>query len=540
MRSKLVRDKIPNWLKDGLHSLWGRIVVETAMLGALACVPILSAKLSQYAIDEVVMARSMRNLQKLLCMCVGCVTVVLALKYAVAWISAVTRQRFALFARLRLWSHWLDGASSESHQAGEVANRLLGDVFTVGDVAITYISSSFVNVISLVACLVVLFGGNRMLAWISVSFIPGFLVQYFVFRNRISIAVREVRASMDCIVGYIVARWNQMDDIRTLHGLDCERKGFAGVVKDQFAKGMKSLFVQNLSSGVAETLMVAWSLFLFTIGAYLILRGELSLGELIAVQMISCQLVGPVQRLLNLNLSLNVAQVARGRLAEIENMCEDMGARYGNGQNPPVKLELREVVCHKTEIGYRNRRISMSVSASGRKVISGCNGSGKSSVCRIFAGLRYPVDGRYIVNGRYVARRDLKNIADHVLLLTHKPYFFSGTIRDNLMYGIDCEKSDSELLDALRRVRLGSWISALNGGLDYRLEDGGQNLSQGQRQRLNCARALLRNHKVVIVDEALSGVEKSDRAAILDELEKGRCLIVTQISTSPTVEVSAL
>ena len=286
--------------------------------------------------------------------------------------------------------------------------------------------------------------------------------------------------------------------------------------------------------------MVAWSLFLFTIGAYLILRGELSLGELIAVQMISCQLVGPVQRLLNLNLSLNVAQVARGRLAEIENMCEDMGARYGNGQNPPVKLELREVVCHKTEIGYRNRRISMSVSASGRKVISGCNGSGKSSVCRIFAGLRYPVDGRYIVNGRYVARRDLKNIADHVLLLTHKPYFFSGTIRDNLMYGIEGGKSDTELLDAIRRMRLESWVSALNGGLDYRLDDGGQNLSQGQRQRLNCARALLRNHKVVIVDEALSGVEKSDRAAILDELEKGRCLIVTQISTSPTVEVSAL
>ena len=108
------------------------------------------------------------------------------------------------------------------------------------------------------------------------------------------------------------------------------------------------------------------------------------------------------------------------------------------------------------------------------------------------------------------------------------------------MYGIEGGKSDTELLDAIRRMRLESWVSALNGGLDYRLDDGGQNLSQGQRQRLNCARALLRNHKVVIVDEALSGVEKSDRAAILDELEKGRCLIVTQISTSPTVEVSAL
>ena len=537
--NRLVK-KSPAWLREGLSNLWGRIFIETLLLGILACVPIVSAKLSQYAIDEVILERSMRNLRTLLCMCVGCVLAVLVLKYSVAWISAATRQKFARTARLRLWSVWLDSAPLGSHQPGEVANRLLGDVLTVGDVVITYVSSSVVSITTLVACLVVLFRGNRTLAWIAVTFIPGFMALYFVFGKRISRATRAVRSSADQLVSFIVGHWDRLDDIRTLQGHSFERKRFSQLVNDQFFKGMKAVFVQNLSSGVVETLMIAWSLFLFAVGALLILRSELTLGELIAVQMISGQLVMPIKSLLNMNLSLNVAEVANERIVEIEDTCEEVGEGEYKGMPCPAIFEMLDVVCYDSEIWHQERRISMSVSASGRKVISGCNGSGKSSVCRIFAGLRYPVDGRYIVNGRYVARRDLKNIADHVLLLTHKPYFFSGTIRDNLMYGIEGGKSDTELLDAIRRMRLESWVSALNGGLDYRLDDGGQNLSQGQRQRLNCARALLRNHKVVIVDEALSGVEKSDRAAILDELEKGRCLIVTKISTSPTVEVSAL
>lgn len=537
---KVIIGNSPMWLKAGLKNLWGRIAFETLLLGVLACVPIVSAKISQYAIDEVVLARNMENLRTLLCMCGGLVTVILVLKYAAAWISAMTRQQFALCARRWLWSKWVDGASQEAHQSGEVANRLLGDVYTVGDIAITYVTTSIVSIITLAVCLVVLFRGSLMLAWIAVSFIPGFLVHYFIFGKRISRAAREVRTSIDCLVSFIVGRWSRLDDIRTLRGQDCERRMFTEAANIQFAAGVKSLFVQNLSSGIAETLMVAWALSLFAVGAFLILQNELTLGELISVQMISGQLAGPVQRLLNMNLSLNVAQVARRRLAEIENTCENSATAESVGAARPVEFELRDVTCHETELGRSDRRIGISVPLIGRQFLKGCNGSGKSSICRIFAGLRYPAYGRFIVNGNRVERSDLKSVSDHVLLLTHKPYFFSGTIRDNLMYGIDGEKSDSELLDALRRVRLGSWISALSGGLDYRLEDGGQNLSQGQRQRLNCARALLRNHSVVIVDEALSGVEKCDRAVILDELEQGRCLIVTQISTSPTVEVAAL
>lgn len=88
-------------------------------------------------------------------------------------------------------------------------------------------------------------------------------------------------------------------------------------------------------------------------------------------------------------------------------------------------------------------------------------------------------------------------------------------------------------------MRLDSWVSALDGGLDYKMEDGGRNLSLGQRQRLNCVRAMLRHRRLVILDEAMSGIENMDRAAIADAIGRESCLLMTQMTPSQQLEVSS-
>ena len=540
MRTKLPINALPTWIKDGIRALWTRIALETTLAGLLACVPIAAAKLSQYAIDEVIGERSIENLLNLICFCACFVTVVLVLKYAVAWISSITRQRFALSARLRLWSDWIDTVPPDRHQAGDVSNRLLGDVFAIGDVVITYVSSSVVSVITLVVCLVVLFSGNQILAWISTSFVPGFLIVYFIFGRRIGRTARAVRMSIDRLVCFIIERWKHLDDIRTLRGQTCERRKFEEAANEQYDTGKRALFVQNLASGVVEVLIVAWSLFLFASGAFLVIQKDLTLGELIAAQMISSQLVGPLQRLLNLNLSLQVAVVAITRVAEIEESRENEETGCPEGKTPLAMMELRNVVCHPEEIGRRDRRVSLFVRVAGRQILSGCNGSGKSSVCRIFAGLRDPVDGLFLVNGHPVKKAYSGSLQRQTFLLSHEPYFFTGTVRDNLTYGLEARVNDTEIGDALSQVRLDAWVSALDGGLDYKIEDGGRNLSLGQRQRLNCARALLRHRLLVIVDEAMSGIEQTDRSTIANALARGGCLLVTQTNQSNQLEISSV
>lgn len=546
--SGIPRFMIPSWLSFGLAKVRWRIVCEVVLLCLLACTPVVSAKLSQYAIDEVIGQRSMESLWRLLLFCGVFVVVVLALKYATAWISATARQRFALYVRDCLWKRWIECIGGDStFKAGEVSNRLQGDVYTTGDVAIATISTVFVCLGSLIVYLTMLFRCNGVLAWIALSFIPCYLVLYVVFGERLQRSTGAMRSAIDHVMNFVVHRWERLDEIRILQGTATERKNFAALFQKQFGIGLHLLFLKNFASGVADVMMTGWNLVLFAMGAYLVLQNAITLGELIAVQMIAGQIMGPIQRLLNMNLSLKMAQVSISRISEIDNHCnlfngtliasvdsssEDF--RFG-------RLELQDVVLHsRTADSDANVSVNLDIPLGGRVGLEGANGTGKTSVCRILVGLRAPVAGTLFLNGHVVLGDRARQMCEHVLLLTQTPFFFAGTLRENLAYGLPESVDDLSLRTALEHVGLGDWLEALADGLDFRLADDGANLSNGQRQRLHCARALLRQHEVVVVDEALSGLEEADALRVMEALGRNRTLVVTRVSPSLHLVVTAL
>ena len=148
-----------------------------------------------------------------------------------------------------------------------------------------------------------------------------------------------------------------------------------------------------------------------------------------------------------------------------------------------------------------------------------------------------PVSGMMRWDGVAISHDDLQLVRSHVFLLTHTPFFFAGTIRENLLYGLTELVDDAKLKMLLSRVGLDEWLDSLPNGLGFMIEGCGSNLSNGQKQRLHCVRALLRSHDVVIMDEALSGVHESDYERILTELGRGRCLVVTRIGSTAHIVV---
>lgn len=547
MNRNMNRKKIlmASWLKDGLRRLYLRIGFETILLCSLACVPVASARLSQYAIDEVITARSMENLSRLLLMSLAFMGIVLAFKYTVAWISATTRQKFAFHVRNLLWGRWVKGLDDEQrYQAGDVANRLLGDMYSAGDIAITLISTVLVCAGSLCVYLIMLFRYNMILALISLLFIPVYMILYVLLGRRIQTSTFALRTSLDHVMNFIVFRWEHLDEIRTLQGTLMEQKNFNVVSDGQFHTGLRMLFIKNLSSGIVEVVMVGWNLMLFTAGAFFVLRSTITLGELIAVQMMASQIVGPIQQFLNLNLSIKAAQVSVERVSEIDAQCQTVQYDNTHGAEglcyePLVggSFELLNVLCYSDRDAIDIPPLNLKIPVLERVYLEGKNGSGKSSVCRVLAGVRKPAVGVVQYENETTFHRDIKYFQSHVFLLTHMPFFFSGTIRDNLIYGLTELPDDAKLLEVLRRVGLGDWVEALPGGLDFRIKDGGINLSNGQRQRLHCARCILRPHEVVIVDEAMSGIDDLDSECILREMNCGRNLIITRIGRSENLMV---
>lgn len=536
---------IPGWLKVEIWKLRWRIGLETVLLCLLACVPVVSAKLLQYAIDDVMLMRNAGNLRQLFVMCSTFVGVVLALKYVVTWVSVVTRQEFDLNVRTYLWGRWLDGCEGGHYTSGDMANRLLGDVHSTGEVIITAISASFVCLGSLAVFLTMLFRCNVVLAWVAVSFIPGYLILYIAFGKRIQSSTYVMRSSLDRLMAFIVFRWDWLDEIHALRGTPVEQEKFQVIAKEQYRTGLHMSFVTNLSSSVAEVITVGWNLMLFLIGVYLVLRETITLGELIAVQTIAAQIVGPVQRILGLNLSVKAAQSSIARISEINAHCRMMTSREGmpkrtSPSHVPLdgcELELVDVVCHSNTTDVKNASINLRIPIGGRVYLEGENGAGKSSISRILAGLRMPVSGMMRWNGVAISHDDLQQVRSHVFLLTHTPFFFAGTIRENLLYGLTELVDDAMLKMLLARVGLDEWLDSLPNGFEFMIERCGSNLSNGQKQRLHCVRALLRPHNVVIMDEALTGVHESDSERILTELGRGRCLVVTRLGSTANIVV---
>lgn len=532
------RIRLPWWMKWGLSRLRWRIAVETISLCLMACAPVVSAKLSQYAIDDVIGMRSVTNFRLLLILCVFYIAVFIALKYSIAWVSATTRQRFALDVRERLWGRWVDEANFSVQGAGEISNRILGDIYSSGDVAIMALSTLFVCIGTLCVCLVMLFKCNHIMACIALSFVPAHIVLYRIFGEKVRCATKDSLAASDGIVRFVVHRWTNIDEIRTLNGGLSERMEFHGMAHNVFRSGQRMLFVKNIAGGMSETVLVIWNLLLFSFGAYLVLRDSITLGELISVQMIAAQIVSPVQRLLNLGLSLNMLKVKIMRVMNVDSTCAAVNSAPNVDLVHHYALDLIGAIFDSAnEVDASAISLHLKVSSGRRCYIEGMNGAGKSSVCRLIAGLRIQSSGTIVVNGRELQPNEVRGMRNKALLMTCRPFFFAGTVRDNLLYGLNRHQGDEALRSALNMVGLNSWIENLRGGLDFRIEDNGANLSNGQRQRLQCARVLLRPGELAVVDEALSGIGEADASLILDRLNEGRSLIITRISSDPVLSV---
>lgn len=534
--------KIPGWVWFEVWRLRGRLAFEAVILCLLACIPIISARLSQYAIDDVIMVQNMGNLNTLLVVGIGIVGIVLVLKYTVAWVSAVTRQRFVTDVRCELWEMWLNKSTGNQFKPGDIANRILGDVYTIGDVILSSLSTILVSVISLCFSLWALFKSDLVLAWIAVSFVPGYVVFYFVFGKQIRAITHDVRTAMDRVVNFIMFRWEMFDEIHTLQGVSKECLNFKKISEEQFSVGLRSLFLRNLSSGVGEVMMVGWGLALFIVGSYFVLQGKVSLGGLIAIQMLAGQLLGPVQRLLNLGLSVQLVHVSLTRISEVGVTFERIVHAEHKRVNlkmvgeSTIDIKLEDVVCYSDDGDKGRVSLDLHIPLSTCIYLTGSNGSGKSSICRIIAGIRAPAEGGLLYNGQYIDNDARTDLLGQVLLLTHVPYFFSGTLRENLVYGLPYSVTDVKIFEVLEQIGLRNWVEALTGGLDFMVSDRGKNLSNGQCQRLQCVRALLRRtQRLIIVDEALSGVCESDAERILAELGRGRSLIVTRVG--PTTQL---
>ncbi|MDD6914839.1 MAG: ATP-binding cassette domain-containing protein, partial [Eubacteriales bacterium] len=170
------------------------------------------------------------------------------------------------------------------------------------------------------------------------------------------------------------------------------------------------------------------------------------------------------------------------------------------------------------------KNLNLKINAGEKVAIVGPSGGGKTTLCNLIPRFYDPTDGVITIDGKDIKGFTLKSLRSNIGMVQQDVYLFSGTVRDNILYGRP-GASDEEMQEAARRAGADEFIQNLPNGYDTYIGERGVKLSGGQKQRISIARIFLKNPKIIILDEATSALDNESEYAVarsLSELSKGR------------------
>jgi ATP-binding cassette, subfamily C, bacterial len=274
---------------------------------------------------------------------------------------------------------------------------------------------------------------------------------------------------------------------------------------------------------------------ILVVGGFRVLDGYLSIGMLVAYQLLAKEFLDPVNELVNFGGMIQELQADLDRLDDVLNNPLDPAIVTPAIARAPVTvdsfrlqgyLELRDI-----SFGYSRlekpliENFSLRVKPGQRIALVGGSGSGKSTLAKLICGLYEPWQGEILLDG--TPRRELPRsvLANSLAMVEQEIFLFAGTIRDNLTLW-DPSITEEDIIQAAGDAAIESTILGQPGGYDAPLSEGGSDLSGGQRQRLEIARALVRNPSLLVLDEATSALDAETEVIIDRRLRRRGCTCI--------------
>ena len=289
--------------------------------------------------------------------------------------------------------------------------------------------------------------------------------------------------------------------------------------------------VANVANSIATFFNSMFNLVILWVGAYYVMEGDITVGELIAFQMIAGQLIAPIMRLINQWQDFQRVRVSMDRMADI--MDEETEPAFNPSRTTLPSLR-GEIALEKLAFSYSEEggkvldNVNIRIPAGMKVGIVGRSGSGKSTLTKLIQRLYLPDTGRILIDGVDIAQVEPAWLRRQIGVVLQDSKLFSGTIEENIR--IACPNAThEEIVNAARLAGADEFISQFQNGYETAVGERGSLLSGGQRQRIAIARALLSDPRIIIFDEATSALDYESENIIMNNIgtiSRGRTMLM--------------
>jgi ATP-binding cassette, subfamily B, multidrug efflux pump len=279
----------------------------------------------------------------------------------------------------------------------------------------------------------------------------------------------------------------------------------------------------SFMQAIAAALMLAG-------GSLMIIRGHMSLGELVIVQFFTAQLMNPI-----FNILSSISSTQAG-LACLERYHDILSEELDNPPDPSKKkiehaiekIEVKDLSFSYLKNKSTLENISFAMEKGKTYALVGASGSGKSTLTDLICGFQKASQGQIFINDTELHEFNKEDYIKHVSVVHQTSFVFDGTLRDNILYA-DADLTDPAILELCKKAQLHDFIQSLENGLDSYIGENGIKLSGGQKQRLCLARAFAAKSDLIILDEATSHLDSINEKLIQKAIFENKDELITII-----------